>query len=143
MYVYITNLEMRKKCYQTNTKISLSWNLCFFWLMIFVLHLLCICVVFTDITLLMCPTSLCLIGIDTEIKIYQKQNLVTNLTYLTFWFDEWTIKRICRFRRDVLEGTLEEMLEPEIVEKDDEEDSIPERWLHSLHYYGFSSLSRK
>ena len=37
---------------------------------------------------------------------------------------------ICRFRRDVLEGTLEEMLEPEIVEKDsEEEEQIPERWL--------------
>jgi len=36
-----------------------------------------------------------------------------------------------RFRRDVLEGTLEEMLEPEIVEKDDEEDSIPERFKRS------------
>ena len=35
-----------------------------------------------------------------------------------------------RFRRDVLEGTLEEMLEPEIVEKDDEEEAIPERWIH-------------
>ena len=35
---------------------------------------------------------------------------------------------ICRFRRDVLEGTLEEMLEPEIVEKDsEEEEGIPER----------------
>ena len=36
-----------------------------------------------------------------------------------------------RFRRDVLEGTLEEMLEPEIVEED-EDAAIPERL--SDHY---------
>jgi len=35
-----------------------------------------------------------------------------------------------RFRRDVLEGTLEEMLEPEIVEEDSEE-GIPERFKRS------------
>merc|ERR1712061_567911 len=36
-----------------------------------------------------------------------------------------------RFRRDVLEGTLEEMLEPEIVEKNEEEDVIAERFRRS------------
>ena len=34
----------------------------------------------------------------------------------------------------MLEGTLEEMLEPEIVEKDEEEEGIPERWIHRFIY---------
>ena len=50
-----------------------------------------------------------------------------NVTFLYLYFSNEI--KICRFRRDVLEGTLEEMLEPEIVEKDSEEEQIPERWL--------------
>ena len=49
--------------------------------------------------------------------------------YVHTFLSNITIIRIIllsRFRRDVLEGTLEEMLEPEIVEED-EDAAIPER----------------
>ena len=51
-------------------------------------------------------------------------NFLSNITII------WIIL-LSRFRRDVLEGTLEEMLEPEIVEED-EDAAIPERL--SNHY---------
>ena len=93
------------------------------------------------------------IAVSVFVDWYSPNNIISDdetwdeqacLVFFGYFIMGWQLdKTSSRFRRDVLEGTLEEMLEPEIDEKNEEEEVIAERCIYFLLREGCQKINCK